>query len=106
MAARSRKPQINFQVEDPMKQLYEETKARGITATRLCAAGFLLMVEDAAARQRAINRLLEWEEQFADASAEEIREFVTGLQDAAQSAARGSGPGRAAQRGQKKATRS
>ena len=85
-----RKPQINFQVEDPLKLLYEEAKAQGHWVTRFCAAGFLLMVEDARARSRAISRLRDWEKEYAHASPKDIRDFVEG--------AGGSGAGRGARR--------
>ena len=75
----ARKPQINFQVAHNMKTLYEQSRACGYWVTRLCAAGFLLMVEDPALRMRALNRLREWEAAYADADADEIREFVQGL---------------------------
>ncbi len=54
-----RKPQINFQVEPAMKLLYEEVKLSGSWVTRLCAAGFLLMVESAEQRAAAMRRLRE-----------------------------------------------
>lgn len=91
-----RKPQINFQVSEPLKALYDEAKAGGHSVARLCAAGLLLMVSDPAARQEAISRLREWEEQFADASAEQIRAFVDDAQAAMRSGARGNPRGRAA----------
>ena len=62
-----RKPQINFQVEPAMKALYEETKAGGLRTTRLCAAGFLLMVENPHLRLQALNRLRCWEAKHATA---------------------------------------
>lgn len=105
MARAKRLPQINFQVIEPMKLLYDEAKASGHWVTRFCAAGFLLMVEDPDVRQRAINRLRDWEADFADASADEIRDFVSGAQDAMRSGSRGSGRGPRAPRGQKKAKR-
>ena len=71
-----RKPQINFQVVEAMKQLYEEARAQGHWVTRFCAAGLLMMVEDPRTRTRAINRLREWESEFADAPPEKIREFI------------------------------
>jgi len=105
MARAKRLPQINFQVIEPMKLLYDEAKASGHWVTRFCAAGFLMMVEDPGLRQRAINRLRDWEVAFADASADETREFVAGAQDALRAPARGSGRGPRAPRGQKKAKR-
>ncbi len=98
-----RKPQINFQVEQCMKLLYEEARASGHWVTRFCAAGFLLMVEDPHVRARAINRLREWEAAFADANADEIREFVQGAHAAMQGATRDNPRARKAPRGQKKA---
>jgi hypothetical protein len=75
-----RKPQINFQVEEPMKLLYEEAKISGHWVTRFCSAGLLLMVEDPAVRLRALNRLREWEAEYGDASLEDIRTFVQNVQ--------------------------
>lgn len=100
-----RKPQINFQVDDAMKLLYEEAKESGHWVTRFCAAGFLLMVEDGAARARAISRLRDWEAEYEDASAAEIRAFVEGARDAMQTDGRGSRPGRTARRSKKTAKR-
>jgi hypothetical protein len=79
-----RKPQINFQVDEPMKLLYEEARISGHWVTRFCAAGFLMMVEDPRLRLRAVNRLREWEAQYADASPEDIRAFVQGAETAMQ----------------------
>lgn len=78
-----RKPQINFQVEPAMKLLYEEIKAAGYRPTRLCAAGLLLMVEDATLRVRALRRLQEWEIQHADASPGPLRQFLQNVWDTA-----------------------
>lgn len=52
-----RKPQINFQVEPAMKELYDEVSASGLRGARLCAAGLLLMVENPRQRRRAFDRL-------------------------------------------------
>lgn len=101
----SRRPQINFQVEPALKLLYEEARAEGHWVTRLCAAGLLLMVEDHAARAAAINRLRDWEVEYADASANEIRDFVRGVGRAMRSGARGNPQARKARRSQKKAKR-
>ena len=101
----NRKPQINFQVEEAMKLLYDEARAQGHWVTRLCAAGFLLLVEDPVARHRAITRLREWEAEFADASAEQIQAFVEGAQDALRRGARGSRPARPARPARKTARR-
>jgi galactokinase/mevalonate kinase-like predicted kinase len=92
----ARKPQINFQVEEPLKELYEEARAQGHWVTRLCAAGFLLMIEEPRTRARALSRLRDWEVDFAKASAKEIRAFVEGAQDAVLRAAPGSRPARPA----------
>lgn len=100
-----RKPQINFQVESAMKRLYEEAKKDGHWVTRLCAAGFLLMVEDPIQRHRALARLREWEAAFGNASPEEIRLFVQGAQTAMLPALRGTAPARKARRRRKKAIR-
>ena len=102
----ARKPQINFQVAEHMKTLYEESKTCGHWVTRLCAAGFLLMVEDPVVRQRALNRLREWEAEYAGANADEIRAFVQGAQAALRAAPPRSRPAPKARRGRKRAKRS
>ena len=71
-----RKPQINFQVEPGMKLLYQEVQASGRRATRLCAAGLLLLIEDPLTRAHAIRRLREWEDAYAGAALEQIRAFA------------------------------
>ena len=101
----TRRPQINFQVDGSMKTLYEESKIHGHWVTRLCAAGFLLMVEDPAARLHALNRLREWEVEFADADPADIRAFVQGAQAAMKAGAPKSRPARKAPRPRKKAKR-
>ncbi|MEW6199047.1 MAG: hypothetical protein AB1601_10355 [Planctomycetota bacterium] len=100
-----RKPQINFQVDEAMKLLYEQARLAGHWVTRLCAAGLLLMVEDAPARARALNRLCEWEADYEGASEGEIRAFVQGAQAALRRGARGSRPARKAPPRRKRATR-
>jgi hypothetical protein len=100
-----RKPQINFQVDQNMKVLYEEAKACGHWVTRFCAAGFLLMVEDPRTRLRALNRLRAWEDEYASASPEKIRAFVQGAQDAMQAGVRESRRARRARPKRKKARR-
>ena len=85
-----RRPQINFQVDQPMKLLYEEAHAAGHWVTRFCAAGLLLLVEDPRVRVRALSRLREWEAEYADASEQDIRAFVQGAEAALQRSARGS----------------
>jgi hypothetical protein len=102
----ARKPQINFQVAENMKTLYEESKAAGHWVTRFCAAGLLLMVEDPAIRMRALNRLREWEAEFADARPDEIRAFVQDAQAAMRAGAPGNRPARKARPGRKRAKRS
>jgi len=87
-----RRPQINFQVGEAMKLLYQEAKISGHWVTRFCAAGLLMMIEDPRTRVRALNRLRDWEADYGDASPEDIRVFVQGAQDAMQRAARGSRP--------------
>ena len=87
-----RRPQINFQVDEPMKLLYEEARICGHWVTRFCAAGLLLLVEDPRIRVRALNRLREWEAEYADASENDIRVFVQGVEAALQRSARGSRP--------------
>ena len=100
-----RRPQINFQVDEAMKLLYEEAKAQGHWVTRFCAAGFLLLVEDARARARAISRLREWEAEFERASPRQIRAFVEGAQAALERGAPSNRPGRPARPAKKKAKR-
>ena len=97
-----RRPQINFQVDTSMKRLYEEARAHGHWVTRLCAAGLLLMIEDAGARQAALSRLREWETKYERASLDQIRDFVAKSQGAMQAPSRGSRPGPKA-RGSRKA---
>jgi hypothetical protein len=97
-----RRPQINFQVDEPMKLLYDEAKISGHWVTRFCAAGLLLLVEDPRIRVRALNRLREWEAEYADASEEEIRTFVQGAEAALQPPARGTRPARSARPGRRK----
>jgi hypothetical protein len=79
-----RRPQINFQVDEAMKLLYEEAKISGHWVTRFCAAGLLLMVEDPRQRVRALNRLRDWESEYADARPEQIRAFVQAAEAALQ----------------------
>jgi hypothetical protein len=78
-----RKPQINFQVETPLKLLYDEAREQGHWVPRFCAAGLLLLVEDPQIRARAISRLREWETEFADAGATDIRAFIENAQPVA-----------------------
>lgn len=103
---RRRRPQINFQVDPGMKRLYEEAKLMGNWVTRWCAAGFLMMVENPRARQQALQRLREWEARYADASDDEIRAFVAGVESALRDEPRGSRRGRATRPGRAKARRS
>jgi hypothetical protein len=97
-----RKPQINFQVEEPMKLLYEEARFNGHWVTRFCAAGFLAMVEDPRLRVRALNRLREWEAKYADADPDDIRAFVQAAESAMQRGAPQTPPSRRARRGRRK----
>lgn len=101
-----RKPQINFQVEPPLKLLYDEAKFHGHLVTRLCAAGLLKMIEDPQARAAALDRLRDWEAEYADAGAEDIRMFVQGAADALQRGARGSRRARPVPAGRRRARRS
>ncbi len=101
-----RRPQINFQVDEAMKLLYEQARLSGHWVTRLCAAGFLLMIEDARARVRALNRLIEWEAEYENASPEEIRAFVQGARGAVRRGAQGTQPARPARRNTTRAGRS
>ena len=101
----TRKPQINFQVDSNMKALYREAKQSGYGVTRLCAAGFLMMVEEPATRVRALNRLREWEEEFESAAPDDIREFVQAAQGVLENAAPATRPKRKARATTKKARR-
>ncbi len=96
-----RRPQINFQVEDAMKRLYEEAKLQGHWVTRLCAAGLLMMIEDPAARVKALQRLRDWEADYSDADDRQIRDFVEGAAGALQSHAPDTRRGRPARGGRK-----
>jgi hypothetical protein len=100
-----RKPQINFQVDESLKTLYEEAKASGFSVTRLCAAGLLLLVADSEVRRRALNLLRDWENQYDDASAEEIRSFVEGAQHAVRRGAQDILPARKSRPAKKAARR-
>lgn len=100
-----RRPQINFQVDESMKMLYEEAKYAGHLVTRFCAAGLLMMVEDPRARVRALTRLREWEAEYGDASPDEIRDFVDGAQEAMQRGVQDTPPARKAPPARKKAKR-
>ena len=104
-AAPERKPQINFQVDPALKALYEEAKISGHWVARFCAAGLLMMVEDPDIRMKSLNRLRDWEIEYADASDEQIRRFVQGAQRAMRSGARGSRPTRSTPAGKKRARR-
>ena len=100
-----RKPQINFQVDRPLKMLYDEAKASGHWVSRFCAAGLLLMIEDPVMRHRAFNRLREWEAEYADSDEDDIRAFVEGVHNAMLSATPGKRPAPQARRGKRKAKR-
>lgn len=100
-----RKPQINFQVENNMKMLYDEAKAHGHWVTRLCAAGLLLMIEDGVSRNRALSRLRDWEAEYDAATEAEIRTFVEGAGAEMRAAARGSAPARKSPRAKRKGSR-
>ena len=99
----ARRPQINFQVDPSLKMLYDEAHLQGHWVTRFCAAGLLLLVEDARIRARAIRRLREWEEQYANASPAQVRAFVEGAEDAMSRGARGNPPAPPARKARKKA---
>ena len=85
----TRRPQINFQVDDAMKLLYDQAKQSGHWVTRLCSAGLLMMVEQPALRARALERLRDWEIEYQGASADEIHDFVQGAEAALRRAAPG-----------------
>lgn len=106
MPVAQRKPQINFQVEPCMKHLYLETKQAGAVVTRLCAAGFLMLVESPQLRLAALNRLREWEAEYEQADPDEIRDFVQQVEAAMTGAAPKSRPARKARRTGKRARRS
>ncbi|MDX2197607.1 MAG: hypothetical protein SF069_01390 [Phycisphaerae bacterium] len=97
-----RRPQINFQVDDAMKLMYEEAKLQGHWVTRLCAAGLLMMIENPRARTQAMARLREWEGRYSDASPEQIRRFVEGAGAALQAPAPDTPPAPPAPRRRKK----
>lgn len=100
-----RRPQINFQVDPAMKMLYEEAKLSGHWVTRFCAAGLLLMVEDPVIRMRALTRLRDWEDEYLEADADEIRDFVQGAQAAMQTQPQGSRPSRTTPRSRRRVKR-
>src|SRR5262245_19980737 len=101
----ARRPQINFQVDESMKLMYEEAKACGHWVTRFCAAGLLMLVDNPQLRRDALSRLRDWEDEYANADEGKIRTFVQSCEDTMQSGViRGMRPPRA-RRGQKKAGR-
>jgi hypothetical protein len=100
-----RRPQINFQVEPSLKTLYEQARVAGHWVTRLCAAGLLHMIENPESRRAALARLIAWEAQYADASDDEIFEFVQGAQAAMRAATPGTKRARKAPPSQKKPKR-
>jgi hypothetical protein len=88
-----RKPQINFQVEAPLKSLYDVARrAGGYNVTRLCAAGLLYLLENPAVQSEALNRLGEFYRDYDRADPEQLRAFVQGAKDALRRAAPGSRP--------------
>lgn len=93
-----RKAQINFQVDDGLKLLYEEAKHLGLSPTRLCAAGLLLLIEQPRLRVEATSRLRAWEQEYADASPSRVRRFVEELEAAFAAAVQESQPARPARR--------
>ncbi len=101
----NRKPQINFQVEPPLKMLYDEAKVYGHGVARFCAAGLLLMIENPGVRNDAFSRLREWEAQHAESTAEDIHEFVQGVHAAMTSATRGTRRAPTTRRAKKSSTR-
>lgn len=105
MARAKRRPQINFQVDEAMKSMYEEAKEQGHWVTRFCAAGFLLMIENPRLRLQAIQRLREWEAEFAAADDDEIRAFVEGAANALGRPLPDNPPTRKARGGKKRAKR-
>ncbi len=88
-----RKPQINFQVEPPLKVLYDVARqAGGYNVTRLCAAGLLYLLEHPDVQNRALNRLAEFYRDYEASDSEQMRAFVQGAKDALQRATPGSRP--------------
>lgn len=62
-----RRSQINFETSDSVKAIYNAMKARGpLNPTKLCAAGFVLLLEHPALISEAIKRL-SWHESSPDA---------------------------------------
>mgnify|MGYP000196765681 CR=1 FL=1 len=59
---RPRKAQVNFMVDARLKALYEHGKRLGHRVSRYCAAGLLLLLEDAKVRDHAMQRLVQWED--------------------------------------------
>src|SRR5262245_7287680 len=86
-SSKDRRPQINFQVNPAMKLLYEEAKACGHWVTRFCAAGFLLLMEKPQMRRDSLNRLREWEDEFARSDPSKIRSFVRSAEEQLQTRA-------------------
>ena len=105
MPVAKRRPQINFQVDDAMKTVYDEAKAQGHWVTRFCAAGFLLMVENPRLRLQAIQRLRDWEAEYSHAGVDQIRRFVEGAANAMQPPSPDTKPKPKAPRGGKKPRR-
>lgn len=57
-----RKAQVNFLVDARLKMVYDRAKRLGHRVSRYCAAGLLLLLEDTDLRDRAMQRLVEWED--------------------------------------------
>lgn len=101
----ARKPQINFQVDESLKLLYDEVRIAGHWVTRWCAAGLLMMVEHPELRVDALKRLRDWEVEYANASEDQVRDFVQGAEDAMQRAVLDSRRGQKARPARTKAKR-
>jgi hypothetical protein len=82
----ARKPQISFQVAENLKLVYEAANYLGAqNVTRLCAAGFLCLLENQDIRQRALSRLVEFEtSRNSPHTQKEVEAYVQGLSDALQ----------------------
>lgn len=73
-----KKKEISFQVVDDLKQIYDIVGETGaLKGTRLCAAGFLLVLENPAVRHHALRRLGEFERGEQSPSGEDdVRAYV------------------------------
>lgn len=73
----ARKPQISFQVTEGVKKIYEMASvAGGLNVTRMCAAGFLYLLEVPSIRAAAMRRLVEIEELSQKMTRGEMLKYV------------------------------